>query len=278
MLSKYTLIIAFLSINTLVYAQKQLLKNFDFDKGGYSLLGISREGGPNKLAHSLGEFYTDDIQLLNAIKKEWIFKKPSPMYSCGYNYQIVICKNGLTLKQFFINLGCHTLATDDGYFYFKEEQLGMFKDKFKKPDRKRETFSTFNEARVFREKALKKSRLIYVETPEWMDYEGTFSFTYTYPKSIKNHLDNDKKILETLKNELQKTYPEERFELHDGGGSKEEMDVAVKCNKSLSDKFQLYKRNIYSGTWRPYSLSLETYWLANTQWYNLLWINTPQYF
>jgi hypothetical protein len=273
MLSKCTLIIAFLSINTLVYAQKQLLKNFDFDKGGYCLLGISREGGPNKLADSLGEFYTDDIQFLNAIKKEWTFKKPSQMYSCGYNYNVVICKNGIDVMSLFINLSCHTLATGDGYFYFKEEQLGMFKDKFKKPYRKRETFSSVNEARVFREKTLKKSRLIYVGTPEWVDYEGTFNFTYIHPKAIKNNFDDKKKILDNLTYNIQRAYPNEKFELRNWMDSGKEMHIQVKCNKSLSDKFRLYKTDIHFDTWQPYSLSLETYWFKNPQWYNLLWIN-----
>lgn len=270
LLSKYALIITFFSITTFVYAQKQLLKNVDFDKGGYCLLGITREGGPNKLTSSLGDFYTDNIELLNAIKKEWVFKKPSPMYACGYNYEVVICKNGLELASFSINLSCHVLATDDGYFYFKEEQLGMFKDKFKKPYSRRETFSSVNEARTFREKIIKKPRLIFVEIPAWIDYEGSFRFTYIHAKGFKNTLSNKKKILNNLTHDIQIAYPDEKFELRNWMDSREKMEVEVKSNKSLSDKFQLYKKDVHFDSWQPYTLSLETYWMTNTQWYNLL--------
>ncbi len=79
-----TIIISFLS--SLTFGQTQLLKKYNFDEGGYYLAGIRSESDPNSLADSLGEFYTADITLLNAMKKDWTFKKPSPQYACGYHY------------------------------------------------------------------------------------------------------------------------------------------------------------------------------------------------
>ena len=65
------------------FGQKQLLKKYDFDQGGYTLLGVHPNGffpedkpdESSKLADSLGEFYTDDIGVLNLFKKNWVFKK-----------------------------------------------------------------------------------------------------------------------------------------------------------------------------------------------------------
>lgn len=42
-------------------------------------------------APALGEFYTDNISILNQFKKEWILNVPGKQYACGYNYTIYIC-------------------------------------------------------------------------------------------------------------------------------------------------------------------------------------------
>jgi hypothetical protein len=132
MIPKYALIIALLASQSMIYAQTQVLKNYDFDKGGYSLIGIRSESDFNQLAHDLGDFYTDDIQVLNAIKKEWTFKEPTGMYACGYHYYVYVCKNGIEIDRFWINLSCHMFATNRKYFYFEEQQLGRFKNQLKK--------------------------------------------------------------------------------------------------------------------------------------------------
>ncbi len=64
-----------------------------------------------------------------------------------------------------------------------------------------------------------------------------------------------------IEQEIIKAYPNENFELDEGGGSLTSIIVEVKCDKSLSDKFTLYKRdtNSYFGKWAPYRLSLTTY-------------------
>jgi hypothetical protein len=67
---KHITTLIFLFITTFSSSQTQLLKKYDFNKGGYYLIGIRSESDRNGLADSLGEFYTDDIKVLNAIKKE----------------------------------------------------------------------------------------------------------------------------------------------------------------------------------------------------------------
>lgn len=264
--SKYRIVSLLFFIHSIAYGQTQVLKNYDFNKGGYYLIGIRSESGFNELAHSLGEFYTDDIMVLNAIKKEWTFTKPSPMYACGYHYEISICKNGLELESFAINLNCHVFATDKGYFYFNEQQLRVFKDSFKKPYAKQENFNSLIEARNYRAKILKEKSLIFTPTPNWVNYEGTFRFTYLCPKGTKD----EKKMLLKLTNEIKAAYPDEKFELQYKGGSSTELIVEVKCNKSLESKFNLYKRHLDYDKWMPYDLSFTTYWTKNIHWYPLI--------
>src|SRR5579871_2625242 len=244
--------IIFLLATTTSFGQTQLLKNYDFEKGGYYLIGVRSESNYNGLADSLREFYTDDIKVLNAIKKEWTFKKPSPLYACGYHYEVMVCKNGLALETFDINLNCNEIETDQGAFYFDTRKLRMFKESFKRPVAETKKFSTLIEARNYRETILKDTSLIMTATPYWVKFEGTFKFTYACPK--EDCFKNEKRLLVEFDKQIKMKYPSEPFELHGLGGSKTELEVEVQCNKSLADNFGLYKRDLNRGNWKPYDL------------------------
>ena len=258
--NKHIIIVALLLLSSAVFGQTQLLGKYDFEKGGYCLLGLRSSSDRNGLADSIGEFYTDDIKVLNAIKKEWTFKKPSPKYACGYHYTVIICKKGQEIESFSINLNCNEIATNRGYFYFDASKLRMFKSNFKKPFRKVEMPTTLTEARNYRTQILSKPTLIYTPDPIWIKYEGTFKFTFVCAKGSGDCLDNEKKILAELTSEIAKKYPGEKFEIEGRGGSSEDLIVEVKCNRSLADKFKLYKRDLEYDKWESFSINFSTYW------------------
>jgi hypothetical protein len=263
--NKYILTVGLLLLASTLFGQTQLLKNYDFDKGGYYLLGLRSESDRNGLVDSLGDFYSGDIKILNSIKKEWTFKKPSPQYACGYHYNILICKDGLEIEHFSINLNCNEIATDKGYFFFETRQLRMFKENFKKPFKKSEKFSSLTETRNYRTKILSKPSLIYTPTPNWTKYEGTFRFTYICPKGSADCFDNEKKLLLQLKTKISKAYPGEQFEIEGQGGSSDVLFVEVKSNKSLAYKFKLYKRDLNYDKWKPYNFNFSTYWTIKSK-------------
>ncbi len=259
MFQKYISIIVLIFTTSISFGQKQLLKKYDFDKGGYYLLGIHSASDRNGLADSLGEFYTDDPKILSAIKEEWIFKKPGMNYACGYHYIILICKDGLELERFSINLNCHEIVSDMGSFYFDPQKLRMFKDDFKWVLTQRKTFTLVSDARNYRDSVLRDTNLIMTPTPTWTKFEGSFYFTYDILKRNYDFEDEDDKLLAKLTEEIKLKYPEEQFELENAGGSSSELTVLVNCNKSLSDKFSLYRRIIYD-KWKPFDLYFCTYW------------------
>jgi len=90
--------ITLLLLTVSAFGQTKLLKDYDFDKGGYYLLGATLMNEGNTLQDSIGDFYTDDVAILNKFKKDWIFKKPGKKYACGYHYTIYICKQGQILN------------------------------------------------------------------------------------------------------------------------------------------------------------------------------------
>lgn len=245
-------------------AQTQILKKYPFEKGGYALVGMPSESDRNGLADTLGTFYTDDIPTLLAIQKAWTFKKPSPRYACGYHYDIAICKQGLQLESFGINLNCHELATDTKSFYFDPQLLRKFKDRLQTAYEKDVRFSTPGEARRYRDSVLRESSLLVAPSHAWETYEGSFQFELPCPPDKKSCFDREAKLLAKLTNEIRSKYPDEPFQLEGAGGSLTELTVEVMCNKSLSDKFDLYPRGRLLNTWHPFEYSLTTYWKSKS--------------
>ncbi|MCK6639242.1 MAG: hypothetical protein L6Q81_04085 [Bacteroidia bacterium] len=253
------LIIAHLLGTFAGYCQTQLLKNYDFDKGGYYILGVYSEADRNGLRDSIGEFYTDSIPILNQFKQEWTFDQPSPRYACGYHYTVYICKDGLPIEHFFINLNCNVIVSGKSCFYFDAHKLRVFKGKLKRPIRKNDKFESIKEARTKRSEILTQPKLITTFTPNWMKFEGEFSFTYSCPAGSNDCLSQDDSLLQQLALEIQSAYPEEIFELQSAGGSSTELFVNVRCNKTLADKFKLYP--LSWNKWEAYPLYLTSYWV-----------------
>ena len=253
---------AFLLLGHSCSGQTQLLKDYDFNKGGYYILGTFSESDRNGLQDSLGEFYTNDISVLNQLKKEWTFKKPSPQYACGYHYIVYICRNGKEIESFGINLNCNEIATSKGFFFFDTKKLRMFYDKLKKPFRESSNFTSVTDARNYRTKILSDSSLIMTFTPDWTKYEGTFDFKYKCKTGTKACIEKKDSLINMMKKEIMKQYPDENFELSVRGESMNEIEQTVSCNKTLSDRFNLYVRDTssYFGKWEPYELTLTTYW------------------
>jgi len=260
------LILSFFIIES--FGQTQLFESYNFNNGGYYILGLQaridqtdRAKGP---LYRMGNFYLKDTIVLNKIKKEWVFTKPGKRYACGYNYNMFLCKNGIVLKRFSINLNCNEIVFDEGYFYFDSEKLKMFlKSKRKSPLIKQKDFENINEARKYRDSVLRDDSLIMVPTPRWTKFEGEFDFTYKCDKIKNTCYEKEDSLINVMRYEITRNYPDEEFELSDRGGSLSEILQTIYCNKSLSDKFNLYYRDkeSYFGQWKPFRLSLTTYWV-----------------
>lgn len=254
LLMKKTLFLSLLLLTKFASAQYIPFKKYDFDKGGYSILGMKDESDYNPLAAKLGEFYTDDIKVLNMIKTTWVFDKKSPQYACGYHYIVFLCKNGKVVEDMDINLNCAVIATNKGYYFFDAQKLSFISDSLKKPLVKTQTFKSITEARKQLSIAQTDKNLIFIPHPRWEKYDGEFRFDYK-SKALGNDLAT-RKILKKIHAQILKTYPNEPFLLKETGGSTNSISVEVTCRQSLKDKFKLYP---FTFEWEPYPLDLETY-------------------
>lgn len=254
-------LILLIFITNIAFGQTDFLGKYVFEEGGYYLLGTKSESDRNNLADSLGEWYTDDISTLNDFKSEWVFTEPGKKYACGYHYIVYLCKDGIALESFAINLNCNEIVGDKGYFYFETSKLEKFKNQLKKPIRNLKEFDNIDSARNYRNSILRDPNLIISPTPDWVRFEGSFDFDYDCNEEDKDCLNNEENVLNKLREEIKSNYPQEDFELESRGGSSTEIYVKVKCNKSLEEKFKIYERNPEYEKWEPYRLYLTTYWI-----------------
>lgn len=255
-----TILFSFVLLFTSLYAktQTQIFKDYNFNEGGYSIVGTYLESDENFLQDSLGEFYTDDIAILNQFKNTWVFNKPSPKYACGYHYSISLCKNGESIQSFAINLNCNEIVTDDAYFFFPDKLLRQFYGKLTQVYTKQYTFETITEARNKRIELLHDSLILKVSYNNWVDFEGEFDFTFTCPDDCRKLYSNlDSLIIDSISN----MYKNEPFHMYTSGSSLTSRNYTLQCNKSLEEKFDLYpKVTSEYGKWKPFRYEFTIYY------------------
>lgn len=238
------------------------LSEFNFEQGGYSIIGIRSESDQSSLFDSLGEFITQDISILNEFKNTWKFDVLGHKYACGYHYQVSVCKSGKALKSFWINLNCNEIVWEGNYYYFDNQKLRQFIGRMKRPRELNANPSALREAREEVNKLLKDSNLIFIRTDEWMNYEGQFEFIYEYKNEKESNKDFNEWVL-YFERQIKSKYPNDEFVITWRGLSKERMELLVTCNKSLYDKFTLYPVSD-NHKWEYFNRFYFTYWVYNS--------------
>jgi len=265
----HTLILLLIAL--ICFGQYQPLDSFDLESGDYYVLAIFSESDPSSLRDSLGEFYVHDVNILKELNDLWKFQQEAPFYACGYHYDILICKNGEAIDGFSINLNCNTLCADGGCYDFDNDKLRFLLGKtqtFYKESKR----TTIEKGRNYLNSIRNDSNLIFAPHPIWMGYEGEFNFIYDYPEGVEKYYPDfeeeidssllkfsEDSILLRLKKQIQNKYPQETFELHDVGGSSTYMFVEVTSNKSLEEKFDLFRRTKHQ-KWKYFKPRFRTYW------------------
>jgi hypothetical protein len=276
---KFSFVAIILLITSNCIAQnkaKALLKEFNFDNGGYFLLGHDGIKNTDSILGAYGDFYIDDIPTLNEIKSNWKFhpKKESRL-KCKQFYALDICKNGYSEKELFIKNDCgkiiwfdedtnhinfYTYKLQEYEYAFSDSELIKFKNSFKKAFKEEKKFESLEQARNYRDSILNDTNLIMTDEDAWVKFEGTFVITYFHNLNFNwkhyEHLTNT--ALTNLSKEIKKKYPGQPFYLEGQGTDDKEVIVEIYCNKELSDKFILYP--IECCKWEQFEPILVSYW------------------
>ena len=232
----------------------KFLNKYPFEKGGYALVGLLSESDPNDLQNELGEFFTDDINVLNEFKKSWTFSKESVKYASSYHYIICVTQNGNIVESFGVNLNNNVITSGNGYYYFDSKKLAQFKNQVKKPKADFRSFNSLSEGRDCFFRMIKDKNLLLAYYPVWMHYEGKFTFIF---KSSDQKMDAEG-IEKRVTSDIKKNLPHQPFQINLLTYSTiGEYEFEITCNKDLFDQFNLYPKE---KDWEPFEVGLITYW------------------
>jgi len=239
-------------------AHVNILARYDFNKGGYALVGITKD--KDSLTSEIGNFYITDTVVLNKIKSEWIFEPMNILPACpDLNYFIYIVKDGLEAERFSINSSlCKMLMSDRNFFHFNSEKIRNLKTKLKKPLILLDTFISIEDARKQWEKYKGNKELIMINTPDWLHFEGKLEFTYPM-KFESNSFSLAEQLKPKIFKQIQDTYFDEKFRFFNLiSYYKTGIIYSIYCNKTLFDKFELYPQE--EKKWKSFPLELRSVW------------------
>ena len=248
-----------LLLSPFLHAQEpyQLLKDYNFDEGGYYLLGTRSSPERNKIADSLGEWYIDDITTLNKIKKEWVFSTPGEQWACGYHYRIYLCKDGKKIDEFAVNLYCKEMLTKEGYFFFDPELIRSLNGNFMHPKPIDVNPSSLKAARELHDSLSNHDDLLWIDQPDWVRFEGSFKIKGPCPEQINDCFEEWEMAEKLVIAQIQTKYPGEEMDLKQYCMG-DLICAYVHCNKSLAEKFDMEEYENLGG-WSGYRLRLKAY-------------------
>src|SRR5690606_10168096 len=116
----------FLGCSEKLPSEVTFFENYDMNSGKYKILIYGSEG---EWIEGYRDFYIDDIQTLEKIKKQWVFRKKSEVMSCGYSYILYLVDENTVLKNESINIACEYMT---GWIKFPKEYLTEHKSSFKR--------------------------------------------------------------------------------------------------------------------------------------------------
>lgn len=99
-------------------------EQYDFNSREYSIEFYGLEG---RRIDDFNNFYINDVETLNKMKKQWVFTSKSHVMPCGYGYGLNLIKDNKVVKKALINIDCEYM---DGWIHFPKEYLEDHKSHF----------------------------------------------------------------------------------------------------------------------------------------------------
>lgn len=241
-----------------VCSQKQIFEAYDFSSETYELFFIE-SSGRNSLFHAesndetfyldtSSNFYTNDTELLELIKNEWIGIPVDYRYECGYDFRIILTKNDSVSFIMLINLECSELIVEDLAYKIDPTMVTNIFPQLKRLGKKSYKFESIETGRkVWQKVSTEEPRILHITSkPNWIYADGFTDFLYL--DSLKKDADV---IEKQLMQELSEHYPQDIFKLMNVGSSSIDNELftytfRLYCNKNLYDKFELYETTEWS--------------------------------
>ncbi|WP_318661945.1 hypothetical protein [Treponema sp.] len=205
-----------------------------------------------KAHYGKNSYYTDDVELIKEIAKDWKFYIPSPYQKGGYDYYGYLIQNDVVLSAVSINLDAGQIVTDKGSFVFGEKKFEKIQTQFKKAVEKNYTFKTTEEAKEEFAKVSNNPDTIFIEYERWQEFDGFF---YIYISD--DNFSKSSKIEKEIINFIRKNYPEYDVDVRLSVYSSETgFTFSVECDRDFYEVFKYYNKSEF----KTYSrLEMKTY-------------------
>ncbi len=250
---------------TCIEAQNGPFAGFNFDDGGYTLVGIFAHHSDHPVQKKIGQFFVRDIKVLKDIQRTWSFPREQRMYTCGYHYNILLLKDGVRLEGLSINLECDEIVTAQGSRYFDSSHLIDLKSRVEPLKVMEKEFGSIEDARRYWNSLSDDPNFVFATEPKWVRYDGRFRFRTKCPPNNRDcyYFGKDSEVLAEVSRKIRDAYPNEPFELKTSGGSSEgEVYFEITCGSALADKFDIFDRwnRKLFGKFEVFPLYLRSYW------------------
>ena len=100
--------------------------NYDLKNGDYKLIVIGTEGA---WIEDYCDFYIDDVETLERMQDQWVFKYKTTPMSCGYGYNIRLVNEDKTVEEKSVNVDCEYMT---GWIFFPKNYLTDHIQSFKR--------------------------------------------------------------------------------------------------------------------------------------------------
>ena len=231
---------------------KPLLGEYDFSKGDIAIVGtIYDDMGDNGKEH-IGDFYIDDIELLQKVQKEWVTDLRfgnSTRFCCGGYYKIYIIKNKTILETFIANMHCNYINTKLGQQYFDYEQILSLRGKVNSAVLKRIKFPNLKEGRDYVKYLNENPNVIAYLPIDWLEFAGEFEFQAECEEvEINQQEHNADACLNRVRSEIQQAHPDEKFSMEISEISTKSIEIKVQGSIRLLRDLETYNAT----NWRRY--------------------------
>lgn len=222
------------------------------------------------LQEEIREFYVDDPDALEEVRKKWVthgYAESKELVGCGHDFEVTLYKDGKAIDKFSVLLPNKCTGLEDGSFIVKEgvfyrfnrELIKGFFAKYKKPRTEEKEFSSVDEGRKFLKKLGNDESIIFIPKPKWKNYEGRFKLSMFCDIWKNGNLvfSSARACMAEARKKIQKAYPSEKIELSVGGYSTEVRNVLyidVISSKSFYNTFDVYyvDKDNYFTKWSPF--------------------------
>ncbi len=225
------------------------------------MIGMRHTEKSPSFADTLGEFYLRDSLAIARFLHGLDTGKTQVNNRCGVHYYLWIKPQKEENPTWMsISLGCNTLAWNGQTYAFETSRLRGLMDLARTPKIRVLDFPNIEAARKGYADMKNDRRLLYVEEPEWITFDGMAEYTFTCEGSAFDCLEMRAKIVAHLREKIMQGSNEIPLDIRIVGGDRARVKLEIHTVASVGKDLP-YRLGSSQLVWAPYRrFYVKTWW------------------